>query len=511
MYDNIELRLLAEQKDLYLKIKQKFVDELCLPVIVDSSIVGFGNILDFYMCWITEKRGELCFSARTEFSRLRKNNLFRIAFLPENQDAIFDAIDRIHHSYLKWNANGCPTEEISKKRNERPLTTAQIHWSNVTELIRHKLEHTVKESTEVDADMLEVFKACGQELENLFEKTCDYIEKTSRTKHPIKVLGYREYIQSDQVTLVQIYSKYNVSYGSFRRYVSKGSTYIRNFFKRTLRYDIPEISDLLNRFTSVLDAVDYNLVPLLVYGMDGICKRKKEAILHMLFGESLSEILMQKCFDLINIINEENDIRLRNQKLLDNWSFYESKICYPQSALASNLITVKTFKPDRVCSTEERTLKKLQKFNSLCEIVEHPDIIFYSTSKTDHRPHFLLRTPKKPDVLGIILPTINMAFVYNIKRCNELHRFCQKNGYGYLIIDDRGNSIYDLKKRTLDPSLADKFNDILTRRSIIIWNDIIEIKQIQPVSNADIAAYVLQNKLHFTMQPFCIKRRNGDI
>ena len=105
---------------------------------------------------------------------------------------------------------------------------------------------------------------------------------------------------------------------------------------------------------------------------------------------------------------------------------------------------------------------------------------------------------------------INMAFVYNVKRFNELHRFCQKNGYGYLIIDDRGNSIYDLKKRTLDPSLTDKLNAILNNRGMVIWNDIKEIKQTHTVLNEDISAYILQNKLHFTMQPFCIKRRDGD-
>ena len=100
-----------------------------------------------------------------------------------------------------------------------------------------------------------------------------------------------------------------------------------------------------------------------------------------------------------------------------------------------------------------------------------------------------------------------MAFIYNIERCNALHRFCKENGYGYLIIDDRGNSIYDIRSREVAPDLVAYFNTILENQTMIVWRNIKDIKLTRPVSNADIAAYVLQNKLHFTMEPFCIKRR----
>jgi len=145
----------------------------------------------------------------------------------------------------------------------------------------------------------------------------------------------------------------------------------------------------------------------------------------------------------------------------------------------------------------------------LIEIIENPDIVYCATSQTNHRPHFLLRLPDKSSVLVLVLPTINMAYIYNIQRCNELHRFCKEHGYGYLIIDDHENSIYDLKKRAIDLELVDYLNTILNDQNMIVWQNIKEIKLTRSVSNADIAAYVLQNKLHFTMKPFCIKRREN--
>ena len=88
-----------------------------------------------------------------------------------------------------------------------------------------------------------------------------------------------------------------------------------------------------------------------------------------------------------------------------------------------------------------------------------------------------------------------------------LHLFCKENGYGYLIMDGQGKSIYDIRSRVLDTVLTEKLNAVLQKQGMIVWRNIKEIKSVCPVSNVDIATYVLQNRLRFTMAPFCIKRR----
>ena len=203
-------------------------------------------------------------------------------------------------------------------------------------------------------------------------------------------------------------------------------------------------------------------------------------------------------------------LRQKEEDRLEAWSFYREKICYPSSFTVNHVTPVASYEKEKSFDYETKLYKKLKKFEPILEITENPDIVYYSTSQTDHRPHFLLRLPDKTHVLVLVLPTINMAYIYNIERCNELHRFCKEHGYGYLIIDDRGNSIYDIRSRVIDPELVSSFNTILNNQTRIVWRHVKELKETRPISNADIAAYVLQNKLHFTMEPFCIKRRKND-
>ena len=81
MYENIESMLLAQHPELYQNIRQKSIDELKLPINVGDSIIGFGKILDFYMFWISEKRGAVYFSARKRFTRQRKYNSVKIELI----------------------------------------------------------------------------------------------------------------------------------------------------------------------------------------------------------------------------------------------------------------------------------------------------------------------------------------------------------------------------------------------------------------------------------------------
>ena len=76
-----------------------------------------------------------------------------------------------------------------------------------------------------------------------------------------------------------------------------------------------------------------------------------------------------------------------------------------------------------------------------------------------------------------------------------------------MIIDPyRGTSIYDIKEKEVDGELVDLLNSALDKQGMIMWETVKQIKQTHKVSNEDIAAYVLQNKLNFTLKPFCIKR-----
>ena len=100
-----------------------------------------------------------------------------------------------------------------------------------------------------------------------------------------------------------------------------------------------------------------------------------------------------------------------------------------------------------------------------------------------------------------------MALFYNVRRFNALHQFCKDNGCGYLITDGKKITIYDLKNRHIDKELVELFDEILSEANVILWEDIKRIKEKKGFHNIDIAAYVLQNKLHYSLKTFAIKRR----
>ena len=235
-------------------------------------------------------------------------------------------------------------------------------------------------------------------------------------------------------------------------------------------------------------------------------RKKKNTILNMLFGKRFLNEISANCKKFTVRLEKQKKLQKHNDKLILEWEKYRSKIIFPCSSYNKS-DSEKSYNPNLKYGYEKKFLEKMQRFSDYVDVIINPDIVYYSSKETDHRPMFLLRLNDGTKVLVVLLQTINMALIYNIRRCNELHRFCKENGYGYLIIDDRGNSIYDVKNRVIDDELVSLLNIIIARRGIILWSDIKDLKLTRPVSNLDIAAYVLQNKLYFTMEPYRIMQR----
>jgi hypothetical protein len=137
--------------------------------------------------------------------------------------------------------------------------------------------------------------------------------------------------------------------------------------------------------------------------------------------------------------------------------------------------------------------------------VQKPDIVYYCTSETEHRPDFLLELPDGRRVLVLILTVLSQAFAYNRARCRALYDFCEKHGYGYLVIDPNGKTPWILEALELDPALTQALDMFLATTGRVIWSDILALRRSYEITHATIAAYVLQNDRHFTIDPyFCI-------
>jgi hypothetical protein len=142
---------------------------------------------------------------------------------------------------------------------------------------------------------------------------------------------------------------------------------------------------------------------------------------------------------------------------------------------------------------------------TLCEhlrFLQNPNIVYYSSPKTDYRPDFLLEFENGRRVLVLTLPVFNMAYAYNRIRFRALHAFCERNGYGYLIVDDRNQTPWGLKQLVLEEALVGALDEILLKNGRILWADILELKRSYKITSAMIVAYVLQKDLCFSMEPY---------
>jgi hypothetical protein len=243
------------------------------------------------------------------------------------------------------------------------------------------------------------------------------------------------------------------------------------------------------------------------HGLPQMSHRKRDAFIAMLFGQSASATISRISKDYRNQIDLFEREDKARQKLIDQFDVYKSKICFP-STLKSDPTDLKSLGDTFEYQYEKTLHSRLQKFESIIEIIPNPDIIYYSSTVTDHRPQFALKLPDGEVALVVTVPTINMAFSYNVTRFNELHRFCKANGYGYLIIDDRGHSIFELQKMKIDPELEQSLWEILDKRGEILWHDIKDLQERMSVSNVDLAAFALGNKLFLLSKPFVIRHRD---
>ena len=536
MYNNLEEMFSQEQRELYLEIMRKSIEELNIPVKAYAWKIGFGSIASYYMYYINEKHGTVFFVARKEFSRSRKLNLTIIEFVPENKETIFRAIDNIYNSYLEAQLNGNLQRDIdrveSKKarkavlaKNTETPPAIKILWKDVTSLVA-EASNKISLDDEIDEDTVAALERCGEYFLDLVDKILHIIKSTSYGSLSRNLSIYLEYIETNKTTLAEVASRYDLSRERVRQIIARTESRISYYFNRTMLIDNTEFNELLEQLAVVFEAVEYKIPLLISCGLANISARKKEATLKMLLGKELSEKLMElapkkvlekkseSAFENEDEITPSKKIKSirasKSENALEDWDKFQSKISFPSDFTADASACIVSYEKEYTYAFEKKFYKKLKSFESFVDIIENPDIVYYSSVQTDHRPNFLLRLPDRKSALVVVAPTVNMAFFYNIERFNGLHCFCKESGYGYLIMDDRGNSIYDVKSKAVDPKISERFDAILKSKGKILWEDIKKIKLEMPVSNIDIAAYVLQSKLYFTKKPYCIKKREGD-
>lgn len=348
------------------------------------------------------------------------------------------------------------------------------------------------------------YQALGEQAQALCDRIFDLLIQSERQKYSRELSIYREYVATDSVTLASIAPQYGVSRERIRQLVQRAEKHISRCFDRWAYSDDEIAKAHVILLSDLLRQMDYDAVSLVVYGWSSKNERWIQAMLLALFGAQLADAVWQASKPLLMEKTKWEQLLQYEQTLIGQWETFAQKIYYPASDKAAPTALVAPYEGRMLYSLESKLYNKLQRLAPVIDVVPVPDLVYYEDGRDVCRPSFLIRTPEGRSVLVLVLSTIRMASIYYVGLCNALHLFCAQNGYGYLIMDERGNSIYDLKQRELDPRLTQSLNSILQATGDIWWNDVKALKTTLAIRNEDIVAYVLQNRLRFTVKPFHI-------
>lgn len=121
-------------------------------------------------------------------------------------------------------------------------------------------------------------------------------------------------------------------------------------------------------------------------------------------------------------------------------------------------------------------------------------------------PDLLIEKADGGIVAVLVRPLADMALSENLKIYNLFHRFCGERNMTYMILDEYGHSVYDLRRKSPNPVLAARMDSLLAAKGEITEADLCELG----IDSENLTLYVLQNRLDYFAAPRRIKKREND-
>ena len=133
---------------------------------------------------------------------------------------------------------------------------AYFNWRDVMAKVLEKAEISSRSYSDIDSDEIERFKACGEQLIALFDDVLRVLENSKKSYRIRDITIYRDYLDSNKVTLAALGLKYDVSRERIRQIVNRRDIHVRRFFKRILELALAHVNKekflLTNPFHSLI-------------------------------------------------------------------------------------------------------------------------------------------------------------------------------------------------------------------------------------------------------------------
>ena len=303
------------------------------------------------------------------------------------------------------------------------------------------------------------------------------------------------YTETDETTLADVAAEHMLSRERIRQICTKTQKRLCGAHRRLSDKDAA-VRESDERLADVLEPfVPHDFLPLFCEDTGWVSKKRKELFLALFFSNEFREML------------KEGALRKRRIKAsAEPRDGFFALAVFPSEARAIN-----TPLPEStgtcVSQIAKNVKRRIENLTPRARFIERPDTVFGRNGASVMQPDFLLLQEDGARILVLTADTLGMALYSNVKRFNALHAYCREHGLGYIILDDRRNTVYDLKRRPLDAGAEEALDAVLEASGTIFWSDVKNLKRSFAIDNRMLAAYVLQKKLHLSLRPFFIRKR----
>lgn len=322
------------------------------------------------------------------------------------------------------------------------------------------------------------------------------------------------FIDLDKHTLDDIATMYNLTRERIRQILSKMERKIS-----TLKYKC-KIIEIFNSISKEEDLLNY-----LIIGIYGLYNEEfLKFIMHVLNYDESQQIL--KVLKQILQSEEENNLYQNSieDKILKvtNYGNYLNPVAdiifagLNKERNTNNCNNNGVKKLEKVgteveyeSNLEKRMLMRLQRCQFIKNIKTQSLIIKYDYNGKiySYYPDFQILTKDNKLIVIEIKPEYNMMDKYVMIKYNALKKYCIKNGFGYLMIDDRYNTYEKIKESPIDKNIEAQFLEMVKSKKKLSYPECKLFMVKHNIHMIEIATIVINNykTIECTTKPFQIK------
>ncbi len=485
-----------EGKEEIYTILDDHAESLGLNRYENKSFVGYGHGR-IWLFWID--KGEGVFFARRLYNKSLKDNKMFFDINEGNLVKIMEAIENIFDEYSAYEADA--VGYMRRIKEMRPSVQVYkiprrvaIHPSLA--MVRERYSDAISSASTSTSLGLGSHLVLAVELfSRLIDDVYEYLDNLVVDIRPIIM-----YYGDTGATLRELGEELGVSYTTASKRLEKATRCLQNEYNRMLDKGDERARGVFDRLVASQD----DIVSELARALGEYGERRVALFLAVVLHISLKRGELPRLLPMtLRAKNANTAIGAGNGKGSRWLDAICGHIVYPSDSVADASSISSVGASDT--GIAKRFRERLEASIPVLEYIECPDIVYYSTSTTNHRPSFLIFPDNKP-VLVLVMEAINMAVCYNIPRIQAFCDFAKSEGYGYLVTDGGAHTSVSVGEAVVSEEVETELNSILKEKSVITWNDIIRLRLSFEIRGHMIASYVLQNRLRMTLRPFMITR-----